>query len=101
MGWTFMPSRGRDAVEIISGLLEWENDMFTDKVIDHAVVGTTVYLLVCRISKAACEPSTTYVNDADGSFRWLAVVLTRKARDAYDFGYKDLEVPGGFRTVAF
>jgi hypothetical protein len=91
MGWTFMPSRGRDAIEIIRSALEWENDIFTDKVIDHAVIGTTVYLLVCRTPKAARKPSTTYVNDADGSFRWLAVVLTRKARDAYDFGYKDLE----------
>jgi hypothetical protein len=91
MGWTFMPSRGRDAVEIIRGQLEWENDIFTDKVIDHAVVGTTLYLLVCRTPKAAWEPSTTYVNDADGSFRWIAVVLTSKARDAYDLGYKELE----------
>jgi hypothetical protein len=91
MGWTFMPSRGRDAVEIIRGQLEWENDIFTDKVIDHAVVGTTLYLLVCRTPKAAWEPSTTYVNGADGSFRWIAVVLTSKARNAYDFGYKDLE----------
>jgi hypothetical protein len=101
MGWTFMPSRGRDAIEIIRGQLEWENDTFTDKVIDHAIVGTTVYLLVCRTPKAAWEPSTTYINDADGSFRWIAVFLTQKARDAYDFGYKDLDVPGGFRTVAF
>jgi hypothetical protein len=53
MGWTFMPSRGRDAVEIIRDQLEWENDTFTDKVIDHAVVGTTLYLLVCRTPKAA------------------------------------------------
>src|SRR5262249_18422828 len=30
------------------------------------------------------------VNDADGSFRWIAVVLTRKANDAYDFGLKDM-----------
>jgi hypothetical protein len=90
MGWTFMPSRGRDAVEIIRGQLEWENDTFTDKVIDHAVVGTTIYLLVCRTPKTAWEPNATYVNDADGSFRWIAVVLTEKARDSCDFGYKDL-----------
>jgi hypothetical protein len=91
MGWTFMPSRGRDAVEIIRGQLEWENDTFTDKVIDHAVIGTTIYLLVCRTPKAAWKPSTTYLNDSDGSFRWIAVVLTSKSRDAYDFGYKDVE----------
>jgi hypothetical protein len=101
MGWTFMPSRGRDRLEIISPLLDYETDAYAQKVVDHAVVGTTVYLLVSRTPKAAWEPSTTYVNDVDGSFRWIAVFLTRKARDGYDFGYKDLEVPGGFRTVAF
>jgi hypothetical protein len=90
MGWTFMPSRGRDRAEIIRDQLNWENDTFTDKVLDLAVVGTTVYLLICRTPKAAWEPSTIYVNDADGTFRWIAVFLTRKAREAYDFGYKDL-----------
>jgi uncharacterized protein DUF6927 len=91
MGWTFMPSQGRDRVEIIRDLLDYETDAYAQKVIDHAVVGTTVYLLVARTPKAAWEPSTSYVNDADGSFRWIAVVLTSKARDAYDFGYKDME----------
>jgi hypothetical protein len=91
MGWTYMPSRGRDRAEIVRDQLNWENDTFTDKVLDLAVVGTTVYILVCRTPKAAWEPSTTYVNEADGSFRWIAVFLTQKARDAYDFGYKDIE----------
>jgi hypothetical protein len=90
MGWTFMPSHGRDRAEIIRSQLNWENDTITDKVLDLAVAGTTVYLLVCRTPKAGWEPDTTYVNDADGTFRWIAVFLTRKARDAYDFGYKDL-----------
>jgi hypothetical protein len=101
MGWTFQPSQGRDRVEIIRDLLDYETDAHAQKVIDYAVVGTTVYLLVSRTPKAAWEPSTTYVNDADGSFRWIAVVLTQKARDAYDFGHKELEVAGGFRIVAF
>jgi hypothetical protein len=91
MGWTFQPSQGRDRVEIIRDLLDYETDAHAQKVIDYAVVVTTVYLLVSRTPKAAWEPSTTYVNDADGSFRWIAVVLTQKARDAYDFGHKELE----------
>jgi hypothetical protein len=91
MGWTFTPSQGRDRLEIIRPLLDYETDTYAQKVIDHAVVGTTVYLLVSRAPKAAWEPSTTYVNDSDGSLRWIAVYLTRKARDAYDFGYKDLQ----------
>jgi hypothetical protein len=62
----------------------------TNKVIDLAVVGTTVYVLCCRTPKAAWKPDTTYINDPDGSFRWIAVFLTQKARDAYDFGYKDM-----------
>jgi hypothetical protein len=86
-----MPSRGRDRVGIIRPLLEYKTDAYAQKINDHGVVGTTVYLLVCRTPKAAWEPSTIDVNDADGSFRWIAVFLTRKARDAYDFGYKDLE----------
>jgi hypothetical protein len=91
MGWTFQPSRGRDRVDIIRPLLDYETDTYAQNVVDHAVVGTTVYLLVRRIPKGAWEPSTVYVNDDDGSFRWIAVFLTRKARDAYDFGYKDIE----------
>jgi sigma54-dependent transcription regulator len=82
MGWTFQPSQGRDRVEIIRPLLDYETDTYTQKVIDHAVVGTTVYLLVCRAPKAAWKPNDTYINDADGSFRWIAVFLTsRKGRD--------------------
>jgi hypothetical protein len=69
MGWTFQPSQGRDRVEIIRDLLDYETDAHAQKVIDYAVVGTTIYLLVSRTPKAAWEPSTTYVNDADGSFR--------------------------------
>jgi hypothetical protein len=42
-GWTFMPSQGRDRVEIIGPLLDYETDAYAQKVIDHAVVGTTVY----------------------------------------------------------
>jgi hypothetical protein len=79
MGWTFMPSRGRDRMEIIRDLLDCETDVYAQKVIDHAVVGTTVYLLVARTPKAAWEPNTSYVNDANGRFRWIAVVLTRQA----------------------
>ena len=90
MGWTFQPSRGRDRVDIIRSLLDYESDAYDQKIIDHAVVGTTVYLLVQRTPKGAWGPSTFYVNDADGSFRWIAVFLTSKTRDAYDFGYKDL-----------
>jgi hypothetical protein len=71
MGWTFMASQGRDRVEIIRPLLDYETDANAQKVIDHAVIGTTVYLLVCRTPKGAWEPSTTYVNDADGSYRWI------------------------------
>jgi hypothetical protein len=91
MGWTFLQSRGRDRVDIIRSQLDYENDGYAQNVIDHAVVGTTVYLLVRRTPKRGWEPNTVYVNDADGSFRWIAVFLTRKSRDAYDFGYKDME----------
>jgi hypothetical protein len=101
MGWTFTPSRGRDRAEIIRERISSDNDTIANKVIDLAVVGTTVYVLCCLTPKTAWKPDATYINDADGSIRWIAVVLTRKARDAYDFGYKDMCVPGGFRTVAF
>jgi hypothetical protein len=97
---TFTQSRGRDRLDIIRQLLDYETDAYAQSVIDHATVGTTVHLLVRRTPKDEWQTSSTYVNDADGSFRWIAVFLTRKARDAYDFGYKDMEVPGGFRAVA-
>jgi hypothetical protein len=101
MGWTFTQSRGRDRVDIIRNLLDYETDGYAQKVVDHAVVGTTAYLLVQRAPKGEWQPSSTYINDTDGSFRWIAIFLTRKSRDVYDFGYKDMEVPGGFRVVAF
>jgi len=91
MGWTFMPSHGRDAVDIIRKLLDYETETYAQNVIDHALAGTTMYLLDRRTPKGAWEPNTTYVHDADGSFRWIAVVLTSKGRDGYDFGYKDIE----------
>ncbi len=90
MGWTFMQSRGRDRVDIIRELLNYETDAHIQKIIDYAVVGTTVYLLVRCTPKGVWEPDATCINDADGSFRWIAIFLTRKTRDAYDFGYKDM-----------
>jgi hypothetical protein len=90
MGWTFMPSNGKDRVTIIREQLDYDTDAYTQKVIDHATLGSTVYLLVQRTPKGACQPDRTYINDADGAFRWIAVFLTRKHRYAYDFGYKDM-----------
>lgn len=90
MGWTFMQSRGRDPLDIIRELLDYETDAYAQNVIDHAVAGTTVYLLVRRMPKGAWEPDFHYVNDDDGSYRWIAVFLTRRARDVFDFGYKDM-----------
>jgi hypothetical protein len=90
MGWTYLQS-GRDRIDIIRQQLNYETDAYAQQVIDHAVVGTTVYLLVQRTPKGEWQPSSTYVNDADGPFRWIAIFLTRKSRDAYDFGYKDME----------
>ncbi len=91
MGWTFMRSRGKDRITIIRELLDYDTDTYTQEIIDHAAVGTTVYLLVKRTPKGTWEPNSTYINDTDGSFRWIAVFLTRYARDACDFGYKDME----------
>lgn len=96
MGWTFFSSNGRSRVELVKKELEYETDHFTQKVLDHSEVGSTVYLLVERRPKPGVkwEPNATYVNDDDGAFRWIAVFLTKfdpHARDGYNFGYKDLE----------
>ena len=93
MGWTTMRSRGRSRLEILRELFRNSNATFTDTVLDHSIQGGTVYMLVERrpLPGAAFEPSHTYVNDPDGAFRWIAVFLTRRARDEYDFGYKDME----------
>jgi hypothetical protein len=97
MGWTFMPSHGRGRFEIIAKQLDYENDAYTQKVIDQALDGATVYLLAERRPKGEWRPDSTYINDADGSFRWIGVFLTRKARDACDFGYKDMSESMGPR----
>jgi hypothetical protein len=97
MAWTFMPSGGRGRLEIIGKQLNYENDAHTQKVIGQALDGATVYLLVERRPKGEWQPDGTYINDTDGSFRWIAAVLTRKARDAYDFGYKDMSESMGPR----
>jgi hypothetical protein len=89
MGWTFMPSRSRNRLEMIRPLLNYENDSYTQQIIDHALTGTTVYLLAERKPKGPWEPDHTYINDPDGTFRWIAVFQTRRDRGEFDFGYKD------------
>lgn len=93
MGWTFIRTASRDRFDVVRKEVEYETDDYVQKVIDHSVVKNTVYMVVERRPKPGIEwkPNPAYVNDPDGTFRWIAVFLTKVASDSYhNFGYKDL-----------
>ncbi len=90
MGWTYFASRGRDTITLLKETFVAENAHAKWEWLDHAVRGTVVYA-VMRLTPKDGSKDTTYVPDADGSFRFIAVFLTsRRGRDGYDFGYKDI-----------
>lgn len=97
MGWTFYASNGRSRLELCIKEIEYENERLIQRVIDSAVVGSVVYMLVERKFKIELtqedRDNYNYVIDPDGSYRSIAVFLTKSAKraaDGYDFGYKDM-----------
>jgi hypothetical protein len=52
-------SHGLDFHANIRQQLDDDNDAYAQKVIDHATVGSTVYLLVQRTPKGVWEPDST------------------------------------------
>jgi hypothetical protein len=94
MGWTFLRTASRSRIDIVRKEVEYETESITQRVIDHSEAGSTVYMLVERKPKpgVAWEPHHTYVNDPDGTIRWIAVFLTKLSSGSdYNFGYKDLD----------
>lgn len=90
MGWTFYPSRGRDTIDLLKAEFVSENQHGKWDWIDHAVRGSTVYALM-RFTPKQTSIDATYIADTDGSYRFIVVFLTsRRGRDGYDFGYKDI-----------
>jgi hypothetical protein len=96
MGWTSFPSRGRKTIDILKSEMERDNEFLSHRIVDYSIKGGTAYLLIERKLKPKSadygKPSDSYVNDPDGTIRFIAVVLTRRnARESYDFSCKDME----------
>jgi hypothetical protein len=98
MGWTFFPGMGKSRLEHCVETIQYENERLAQRVIDSAVVGSVVYMLVEQRYKIDLPPEhfekNTYIPDPDGTVRAIAVFLTKsnkRASDGYDFGYKDMD----------
>jgi hypothetical protein len=90
MGWTTFASRGRATVDILKDEINGENEHGKWEWLDHAQRGNVVYAVVRKTPKGESS-DTTYACEADGSYRFILVVLTsRKGEPGYDFGYKDI-----------
>ncbi len=90
MGWTYFSSLGRDTIDLLKSEMEGENDFAKWQWLDHARRGSVVYAVIRKTPKLPSN-DTTYVHDADGSFRFIVVLQTsRKGEPGYDFGYKDI-----------
>ena len=89
MGWTTFAHRGASSRELCIREVASNNEHFTDTVVDSAQVGSTIYMVVLRRPKGEWTPNSIYVNDEDGTVRWLAVFLTSRRKG--EFGYKDME----------
>lgn len=90
MGWTYFASNGRDTITLLKNEINEDGTFAKWEWLDHATKGNVVYAVVKKTPKAE-NNDTTYVHDADGSFRFILVLLTsRKGEAGYDFGYKDI-----------
>jgi hypothetical protein len=90
MGWTYFASNGRDTITLLKNEINEDGTFGKWEWLDHAQKGSVVYAVVRKTPKAE-NNDTTYVHDADGSYRFILVLLTsRKGEPGYDFGYKDI-----------
>jgi hypothetical protein len=88
MGWTFFHKpRGLKAIDAIKrecGENWWA---------EHVVAASATFEAVHIVSKRHAPESDVYVPDADGMIREIGVFKIQnvpKARDGYNFGYKDM-----------
>ena len=91
MGWTtysYAGSVGRTAQELLMPVLNYENEHGSSKVIDFTMRGETAYVLIEKRQADTSKPCG-YIRDSDGSFRFIAVILT--SRRGGEFGYKDMD----------
>jgi hypothetical protein len=89
MGWTFFyKPKGKKAIDTIR-----EDAMGADWYDQRVVAATATREAVFLVVKTNEPDSKVYVPDADGTVRQLAVIAIKnspKARDGYNFGYKDM-----------
>ena len=90
MGWTFIrndrPFR-REPIDILKAEIEGENESGSWKWLDHAQRGNAWYVLVEM--KGATTPIRSHVQDADGTFRYIVVILTSNKNN--EFGTKVMD----------
>jgi hypothetical protein len=86
---------GRDTITLLKRDHECENEHVKLEWLDHAIKGTVVYAVIKRTAKRN-NTDTTYVHDADGSYRFIAVFLTtRRGEPGHNFGYKAIAESSG------
>ena len=89
MGWTFYHKPvGVSAVESIK-----QNCFGAEWAAKHVVAMTATWGAVFAVIEREDMGTDVYVPDADGKTRGLAVLMIRnvpRARDGYNFGYKDM-----------
>ena len=88
-GWTFYASHGKSRERLLREEFQRDDKEHTFRVIDYAEDSRTAYVLIERKPEGAWKPDYAYINDADGSIRFVAVVLT-KHEPFGDFGFKEL-----------
>lgn len=88
MGWTFYSKPvGKSAVEAI------KESFGTEWWLSHVCASTATWEAVFLVVERQDPDSGVYVPDAEGYVRELAVIAIKnspKARDGYNFGYKDM-----------
>jgi hypothetical protein len=79
MGWTYFASNGRDTITLLKNKINEDGTFAKWEWLDHAQKGSVVYAVVRKTPKGG-NNDTAYVHDADGSYRFILVLLTsRKA----------------------
>lgn len=87
MGWTFYyKPKGEKAIESIK-----RNALGAEWCEKHFVTASATIEAVHVVAKFHEPDSKVYVPDADGTVRAILVFKIKSVRDAYNFGYKDME----------
>ena len=94
MGWNSFAHNGRDTKAILKDELECENAHASWKIKDIGGSGSVYYVLIeKRFANQTNKHQLAFNQDADGAFRFIAVVLV--SRDRFEIAYKEIDETSG------